>query len=323
MQTIFVSALLVVALTMPCPLPSQHDVIRTRVSDRKLVTLASFKNMQAEESSDRPASAPHPRQSAKEEAWAILEAAYEGNKTSDRAMAVRVLGLTRNDVRATRLAETALKDDQADVRAAAVSALGEMKSKTSIPKLKAALDDDDPVVALSAAHSLDLMHDRSAYRVYYEVLTGQRKAGRGVIASKSSTLKDPKKVAQLGFEEGIGFVPFASIGWAAIRMIAKDDASAVRAAAAKVLANDPDPDALTALTDALGDNSWLVRAAALDALVKRGNPAVLPQVQSLMSDEREAVKLPAAAATLRLMSISSSLQRQRKQGNSSLGQGLH
>jgi hypothetical protein len=40
------------------------------------------------------------------------------------------------------------------------------------------------VLALAAAHSLELMHDDSAYEVYYEVLTGQRKAGRGLIARK-------------------------------------------------------------------------------------------------------------------------------------------
>jgi hypothetical protein len=51
-----------------------------------------------------------------------------------------------------------------------------MKSRTSIPKLRAAIDDPDPSFALAAAHSLDLMHDNSAFEVYYEILNGQRKA---------------------------------------------------------------------------------------------------------------------------------------------------
>jgi len=63
-------------------------------------------------------------------------------------------------------------------------------------------------------------------RFYYEVLTGQRKAGKGLISlSQTSILKDPKKMAQLGFEEGIGFVPFAGVGWVAIKTITKDDTS--------------------------------------------------------------------------------------------------
>jgi hypothetical protein len=128
------------------------------------------------------------------------------------------LGLIPNDVKALKLAEKALGDDKPEVRSAAAAALGDMKSRTSIPKLRKALDDRDPSVALTAAHSLELMHDDSAYEVYYEVLTGQRKAGKGLIASETSVLKDPKKMAQLGFEEGIGFIPFAGIGWEAIKV---------------------------------------------------------------------------------------------------------
>ena len=41
----------------------------------------------------------------------------------------------------------------------------------------------------------------------------------------------------------------------------KDDSSPVRAAAAKVLARDPDPAATKALAEAAGDDSWIVRAA--------------------------------------------------------------
>jgi hypothetical protein len=83
------------------------------------------------------------------------------------------------------------------------------------------MHDHDPAVALAAAHSLNLMLDNSAYEVYYEILNGERKAGKGLIASQTSMLRDPKQVAEFGFEEGIGFVPFASIGWGAIKAIRK------------------------------------------------------------------------------------------------------
>jgi HEAT repeat protein len=218
-------------------------------------------------------------------------------------MAIRVLGLMPNDPKALQIAEKALADDRPEVRTAAVTALGDMKSRSSIPKLKLALDDNDPAVALAAAHALDEMHDNSAYEVYYEVLTGQRKAGRGLIASQTAVLRDPKKMALLGFEQGIGFVPFADIGWVAFRTITKDDTSPVRAAAAKVLAKDPDPTVTKALADAADDKSWLVRAAALEALAKRGDPTVLDAVSPHMSDKREAVRYTAAAAVLRLSAI--------------------
>jgi HEAT repeat protein len=49
-----------------------------------------------------------------------------------------------------------------------------------------------------------------------------------------------------------------------------------------------------------------VRAAALEALAKRGDPAVLGTVSSCMSDKKEAVKYTAAAAVLRLTAIKES-----------------
>jgi len=221
-------------------------------------------------------------------------------------MAIRVLGLMPNDAKALGIAENGLADDKPEVRTAAATALGDMKSRSSIPKLKEALDDNDPGVALAAAHALDEMHDNSAYEVYYEVLTGQRKAGKGLVASQTAILKDPKKMALLGFEQGIGFVPFADIGWIAFRTMTKDDTSPVRAAAAKVLAKDPDPAVTKALADTANDKSWLVRAAALEALAKRGDPSVLDAVALHMSDKREAVRYTAAATVLRLTTIKES-----------------
>jgi HEAT repeat protein len=242
-------------------------------------------------------------QTLKEQAWQILDSACAGERVGNRATAIRVLGLIPNNAKALKLAEAALNDDKPDVRSAAAAALGEMKSRNSIPKLREALDDKDPAVALAAAHSLHLMQDGSAYWVYYEVLTGERKAGKGLIASEVSILKDPTKMAQLGFEEGIGFIPFAGIGWGAVKAISKDDSSPVRAAAAKVLAADPDPATTKALADAVGDKSWLVRAAALEALAKRGDPSVLDTVRLSMSNEKDVVKYTAAAAVLQLAAI--------------------
>jgi HEAT repeat protein len=251
------------------------------------------------------------RKTPKEEAWQIIEDACSGDKTADRATAILVLGLIPNDVKSVRLAESALKDEKPEVRAAAAAALGDMTSRASIPKLKTATEDQDPSVALAAAHSLDLMHDSSAYDVYYEVLNGERKTGKGLIASQTSILHDPKKMAELGFEQGIGFVPFAGIGWGAIKALRKDDASPVRAAAAKVLARDPDPAATKALADATGDNSWIVQVAALEALAKRGDPSALPTVEQYMTDEKSAIKLTAAAAVIHLSAAKVPKKRKR------------
>jgi hypothetical protein len=262
--------------------------------------------------SAHPSSAPaKPAGTPRDRAWEILDAGCGGDKTTDRTTAVLVLGLIPNDPRSARLAEKALADEKLEVRSAAAAALGNMQSRRSIPKLRAAMGDPDPSVALAAAHSLDLMHDNSAFEVYYAVLNGERKTGKGLIASKASMLHDPKKMAELGFEEGIGFIPFAGIGWGAIKAIRKDDASPVRAAAARVLARDPDPATTKALIEATGDNSWIVQVAALEALAKRGDPSALQTAAQYMSDEKSAIKFTAAAAVIHLTAINGSTKKKQ------------
>jgi HEAT repeat protein len=124
-----------------------------------------------------------------------------------------------------------------------------------------------------------------------------------LVAGELDTLRDPKKMALLGFQEGIGFVPFAGIGYGAIKTLVKDDTSPVRAAAARVLADDPDPDSEQALIDAASDKHSVVRTAALDALARRGNPAVIDRIAPALSDETDDVKYTAAAAIVHLNDI--------------------
>ena len=199
---------------------------------------------------------------------------------------MRVLSLLPKNEQAKKLAEAGLGDDKPEVRSAAALALGEMQSRSSIPKLKESLSDKEITVMLAAAHALGLMHDNAAYEVYYEILTGERKTSKGLIAEQTATLKDPKKLAELGIQEGIGFIPFAGIGWEAYRRLAKSDPSPVRAAAAKALAKDPDPASARALADAVKDDkNWIVRAAALEAIAKRGDPSSLQVAEMAMSDD--------------------------------------
>jgi HEAT repeat protein len=253
-------------------------------------------------------------QKTRDEAWQTLEGGCRSDKIAERASAIRVLGLLRNQGRARTLAEKALSDSKSEVRSAAAAALGDMEARTSIPQLRKVLDDDDPAVALAAAHALYLMHDKSSYQVYYEVLTRQRKSGKGLISSQMSVFSDRKKMAQLGFEEGIGFVPFGGIGWKAFKELTKDDSSPVRAASARVLADDPDPTTTKVLAEQAGDKSWIVRAAALEALAKRGDPSALDTVKSYIFDEKDVVQYTAAAATLRLLGVRSAkaLGKQRR-----------
>jgi HEAT repeat protein len=252
--------------------------------------------------SENGEAARHEAETPTEKAWHLLKAGLADHNVDKRATAVRVLGLLPNNQEAARLAEHALADEKPEVRAAAATALGQMRARKSIRLLRKALNDNDTSVVLAAASSLRIMGDRAAYRVYYAVLTGERKSGGGLLAGQEKMLKDPKKMAVFGFEQGIGQIPFAGIGFQAIKALRKDDTSPVRAAAAKALAKDPDPRSGKALVTAASDGSWIVRAAALDAIAHRGDPALLPTAIEGMSDDKDAVRFTAAATVLHLSS---------------------
>ena len=226
---------------------------------------------------------------------------------------MRVLSLLRGQREAVSMARTALGDAKPEVRTAAAMALGELRARSTIPQLKQALSDKEIPVVLAAAHSLLQMKDPSAYEVYYAILTGKRKSNQGLVAGQLDQLKDTKKMAMLGFEEGIGFIPFASIGYSAVRTIMKDDTSPVRAAAARVLATDPDSKTTDGLAEvATDDKSELVRTGALEALARHDDPAYIDQIVPAMSDRKNSVKYTAAAAVVRLSAIAARRNKAKK-----------
>lgn len=240
-------------------------------------------------------------ESPRHRAWDILLTASLSDRASERTGGIRALGLLRNNSQARQIAESALADRHPDVRCAAATALGQMHAKESIPKLEEALADKKIPVVMAAAQSLrELKSEKSAYGIYYDLLTGERKANDGIIAKQLETLKDPKQLAQIGVSEGIGFVPFAGIGWDAWRTMHKKDAIPVRAVAASLLANDPDPASAKALVQATDDKDWMVRAAAVEAIAKRGDASLLSHVEAKFSDKNEKVRYCAAAAVIRL-----------------------
>ena len=157
-----------------------------------------------------------------QQAWDILQAGVSDKSTGRRAQAVRALGLLPGNQKAQAAAQSALEDQGPEVRAAAATALGQMGSTASIPKLKQVLSDKQASVVLAAAHALRALHDPLAYEVFYEVLTGERKSGDGLIGEGMDTLRDRKKIAKIGFEEGIGFVPFADVGYSAVKAVTGD-----------------------------------------------------------------------------------------------------
>jgi HEAT repeat protein len=201
------------------------------------------------------------------------------------------------------MAEGALADQNPNVRAAAARALGPMGAVSSVPKLKAVLDDKEPAVVLAAAHSLFMLGDREdSYEIDYEMLIGERKTADGFVASGVNELKNPKAVAVIGFETGLGFVPFGGDAYEVFKRARKDGRTPVRAAAVRELATDRDPKIRAALARACADKQWRVRAAAVDAIAKIEDPALLNAITPVLDDKSDIVRYDASAAVLRLSS---------------------
>jgi HEAT repeat protein len=259
--------------------------------------------------------------SGQQKAWAMFESAAKSKNATQRTIGVRALGLLRENARARKLAEGALDDDKPDVRAAAATALGQMHAIESVAKLQKLLQDDRISVVMAAAHSLrDLKDNTSAYSIYYDVLTGERK-GDSLVAQQMDTLHNPKELALIGLEQGIGYVPFAGIGWDAWRYTHKKDPHPVRAVAATLLAHDPDPLTGAALIKAaLNDKDWIVRAAALEAIAERGDPSLEEKIEISLLDANAHVRYTAAATVIRLTALGRKAVRREAEKNTALTQ---
>lgn len=244
-------------------------------------------------------------QVATAKAWPILDTGFRQKSSRVRLAAVRVLALIPDDAHAVELAEQALKDPSAPVRAAAATALGQMHASGADASLKLALNDRDLSVVMASAHALRLLNDPACYDAYYEILTGERKNESGMIAQEMKVLHDPKQVAEMGFNEGIGYIPFAGIPWEALQTIMKDrkDGAAAKAGLIAAVATDPDPRTNKLLITTSQNPNWVLRVAALEAIAKRGDTSLLPSISKELQDARREVKYTAAAVAIRLTDL--------------------
>ena len=243
-------------------------------------------------------------QASSGKAWMVLQAGLSNRNTDNRTVATRLLGGLTKNAQAQDLALKALSDNRPEVRAAAAEALGNMQAKSAIPQLQKLVQTErDAGVAIAAGRALVALGDPLGYAVYYAILTGERKSGASLMENQRKMLSDPKKLANFGFEQGVGFIPFGGLTLGVFRSLRRDDVSPIRAAAAEVLITDPDPRTTEALKTAVADRSWVVRAAAIDALGKRNNPSVIPALEPALDDGREAVRYAAAAAIIRLNDV--------------------
>ena len=240
---------------------------------------------------------------AQKDAWDILLGGAHGSNLDKRANAIQALGLDVGDPPAVRLAEDALEDKEAYVRAAAAKALGALGSTESIPKLQNLVTDKDISVALAVGHALVQLKSNSGYDVYYSLVVGVRKGRTSLVTEELNQMKTPERAIRFAFDQGIGFLPYGGYGREALHAWKKRSTAPTRAAAARELAGDPDPRSGEALAKAVSDKDWSVRAAAVEAIATRGDSALLVDIVPAMSDQKDIVRYSAAAAVLRLSRI--------------------
>ncbi len=157
-------------------------------------------------------------QTPEQTAWTVLNTGLEDNSTDVRVRATRVLGELNGNAKAEDAAISALENDkQPEVRAAGAQALGDMDAKDTRTQLHAAFQDADPSVIIAAAHALIQLGDDRGYNVYYAVLTGEQKTGTSLTDQQKKMLKDPKKMAALGGQAAVGFIPFGGLAYQRIQ----------------------------------------------------------------------------------------------------------
>jgi HEAT repeat protein len=239
-------------------------------------------------------------------AWDVLKPGLVDTNPLNRRQAVTATGSVGLDPEAVRLVEAALKDNDSLIRATAAAELGEMKSRQSIPALKAALDDPAGEVGFAAAKSLWDMGDKTGRGFIEDVVAGQQNATdgglKGALHRADRLRYDPKAMAVLGAKEASGALlgPF-NIGVIAAEQVFKNGAVAVRMQALNLLAEDCDAQTFKLLEAASTDNkTWAEKAAAAKALGRCGNPDAIPKLEENLSNSNAAVRFMAAAAIIRL-----------------------
>jgi len=232
------------------------------------------------------------------------------NKNPDtRKQAVVALSLAATREPDSARLEAALQDKDVEVRLAAVASLAEVKTPGARAALRQALNDEVPEVSFTAAKALWLLHDPAGEQELLAVLEGDSKASSNFISKqKRDTLRmfhTPRVLFLFAVRQGMGFVPLPGFGEGvgSMQALLTDPGISGRATAALLLGKDKSAAVLDALKDGLLDKDWSVRAAAVHSLSLRDDPALKETLEPLLDDEKEPVRLRAAAGFLRLSAI--------------------
>lgn len=239
----------------------------------------------------------------------MLRRALQSHNPDTRKQAAISLSLASARSPLMTMLQDLLHDKDVPVRLAAVASLAEVKTRTATEALRQALDDDVPEVSFAAAKALWSRNDPSGRRALLAVLAGESKSASGFLTQQKREalrmMHTPGPTFLYAVKQGIGFVPLPGFGEgvASMQAILSDPGVSGRATAALLLAKDKDAATTEALKNAMFDKDWRVRAAAVHSLALRNDPRLQKDIAIVLLDDKEEVRLRAAAAYLRLSAI--------------------
>jgi HEAT repeat protein len=246
---------------------------------------------------------------------AILNGALRSYNPDTRKQAVVALSLASENGTLLPLLINMVDDKDVPVRVAVAGSLSEINAKPALDALHKLLQDPVPEVSFAAAKALWNLHDPGGRQALLSVVEGESKTASGYITSEMRTalrmMHTPTTTLLYAAREGVGFVPVPGLGQgiASMQALLTDPGISGRATAVLLLGKDKDPALIPALKDALSDKNWTVRAAAVHSLALRNDPAMKKDIAPMLQDDKEGVRLRAAAGFLRLSAIQASAAR--------------
>jgi hypothetical protein len=251
------------------------------------------------------ASTPEQRERA---AWKLLDDATADVKhPQTRIQALAAAGLMQSP-RSEKMITDAMADPDVDLRTAAVLAAGQTKDRNLTTPLRNMLDDKEPQVVYTAAITLWKMGDKSGEDILMSVVDGDRSASASMMHGTehkiNRDLHDPAKLAKLGAIQGAYMLlgPFG-YGITAFNFIHQSGGDLSRVAAIEQISQERTEPVHQELVAALVDKDPTVRAAAAKALVDYHDEATQKAVYALLADNKQPVRLTAAAAYLRTTGV--------------------
>jgi HEAT repeat protein len=239
----------------------------------------------------------------------ILQRGLDAKNPETRQQAVVALSLATGSGPLFDQLERMLQDKDAKVRQAVVASLTDVKSERGTAALKKALEDPVPEVSFAAAKALWARHDPVGRTALLAVLAKESKSSSNFFSKQKREglrmMHTPRTTFLFAAEQSAGLVPLPGLGEGVASMQGILASSGVpgRASAALLLGADKDPATVDALRDALSDKDSSVRAAAVHSISLRNDPALKKELEPLLTDDKEPVRLRAAAGYLRLSAI--------------------